>query len=199
MGSLGGLMALADGRADLAGCHLWDTESQEYNLPFVRRILPGKKVRVVTLTHRHIGLILAAGNPHGIQRITDLQRPEVRLANRQSGSGTRVWLDQALARHGITPARVNGYTNEFDTHSAIAQTIADKQADVGIGLESAAGALGLDFIFQTKERYDLVALDQEEAQPDLRALLSWLKTPAAHTFINQYQGYDPRQSGQEVC
>ena len=89
-GSLGGLMALASGQAELAGCHLWDQESDTYNLPFIHRFLPGQTTAVVTLAHRRLGLIVAPGNPLGVHTLADLTRPGVKFVNRQSGSGTRV-------------------------------------------------------------------------------------------------------------
>ena len=97
-GSLGGLMALADGRADLAGCHLWDPETDSYNIPYIRKFFPGKRMLAVRLAERRIGLILPAGNPKNIQTLADLTRPGVRFVNRQLGSGTRVWLDAVLRR-----------------------------------------------------------------------------------------------------
>src|SRR5512146_300031 len=81
-GSLGGLEALAEGRADLAGCHLWDAESDSYNLPFVRRLLPGKEALVVTLAYRRLGLIVLPGNPRHLRRVQDLASPGVRFVNR---------------------------------------------------------------------------------------------------------------------
>ncbi len=107
-GSLGGLIALAGGQADLAGCHLWDDETDTYNLPFVRRLLPGKRVALATLAHRRLGLIVPGGNPAGIQGLADLARPGVRFVNRQPGSGTRVWLDVALKKAGLASSRFRG-------------------------------------------------------------------------------------------
>ena len=86
-GSLGGLIALAEGKADLAGSHLWDAESDAYNAPFVRRLLPGRRVALLTLARRRLGLIVPPGNPAGLAGVADLARPGVRIVNRGRGHG----------------------------------------------------------------------------------------------------------------
>jgi putative molybdopterin biosynthesis protein len=194
-GSLGGLIALSEGKADLAGCHLWDAESDSYNLPFIRRLLPGKAVSVITLAHRRIGLILAPGNPLHIAGIDDLARPGVRFINRQSGSGTRVWLDAHLARLGLLPGQIQGYKDECQTHSAAARVVAEGNADASLGLESAARAYGLAFIFLNLERYDLVMLAEMEKHPTIQVLVSWMRSPQGKAFIEQRPGYDSRETG----
>lgn len=197
-GSLGGLMALAEGRADLAGCHLWDAESDLYNVPFVRRLLPGKEVILVTLAHRRLGLIVPPGNPLDLRQVADLARPGVRFINRQSGSGTRVWLDAMLARQSIPAAAINGYGDERSTHSEVARAVAEGMADVGLGLETAAVAYGLNFIFLVRERYDLVALAETAKCDPLRLLLDWLTTPAAKQFIAGFAGYENSETGARI-
>ncbi|HJW89110.1 MAG TPA: substrate-binding domain-containing protein [Anaerolineales bacterium] len=195
-GSLGGLIALAEGRADLAGCHLWDEESDEYNLPFVRRLLPGKRMAVVTLANRRLGLILPPGNPGDIHSLADLARPGLRFINRQSGSGTRVWLDISLRRLGIETERIAGYESEKLTHSAVAQAVAENGAEAGIGLEAAALSYGLDFLFLTHERYDLVAPEALMETSPMAALVEWLSTPAARQVIEDLGGYEAGSTGQ---
>jgi len=194
-GSLGGLIALAEGRADLAGSHLWDEESDRYNLPYIRRLLPGKRIAVITLANRRLGLILPPGNPDGIQSLADLARPGLRFVNRQSGSGTRVWLDIALRRLGIDAARIASYDTEKMTHSAVAQAVAENQADAGIGFEGAAISYGLDFLFLTHERYDLVVPQAVMETPPMAALAAWLTLPSTHQVIENLGGYDAGPTG----
>jgi molybdate-binding protein/DNA-binding transcriptional regulator YhcF (GntR family) len=195
-GSLGGLIALAEGKADLAGCHLWDEESGLYNTPFIRRLLPGKRMAVVTLASRRLGLILPPGNPAEIQGLADLARPGLRFTNRQSGSGTRVWLDIALRRLGIDSGRIAGYESEKMTHSAVAQAVAEDEADAGIGLEGAALSYGLDFLFLTYDRYDLVVPEAMMETPAMAALVAWLNRPATRQVIESLGGYDAGSTGQ---
>lgn len=195
-GSLGGLIALAEGKADLAGCHLWDEESDTYNLPFVRRLLPGKRVALVTLAHRRLGLIVASGNPLQIGGLPDLARPGLRFVNRQSGSGTRVWLDSRLKQVSVRTDSIQGYADEKITHSAVAQAVAEDLADAGIGLEAAALSFGLEFVFLTHERYDLAVPETCLQQPALQALLAWLRSPATRQEIEQLGGYGTGQTGE---
>ena len=196
-GSMEGLMSLAQGKTELAGCHLWDPETSTYNLPYIHKFLPGRPVKVVTLAHRRIGLIVAPGNPLTIKTLADLVRPEVRFVNRQNGSGTRVWLDQRLNVEGIDPAKISGYEVEKKTHSEIARMIAEGKVDTGIGLEAAAKAFGLDFIFLTRERYDLVAMQPDASRPPVSDFLAWLKTDPAREFIQQFYGYETSMTGEE--
>jgi putative molybdopterin biosynthesis protein len=196
VGSLGGLIALAEGKADLAGCHLWDAESDTYNLPFIQRLLPGKDVTVVTLAHRRIGLMLPAGNPKDIHALSDLAQTGVRFVNRQPGSGTRVWLDASLANLRVPTQQINGYTDERLTHSDVARAVAEGQADVGLGLETAADAYGLDFIYLNEEQYDLVFLNEVAQRLDVQAFIAWLQSDTAKQFIGQHPGYDSQYSGQ---
>jgi putative molybdopterin biosynthesis protein len=195
-GSLGGLIALAEGKADLAGSHLWDEENDCYNTPFVRRLLPGKRVAVITLARRRLGLILAPGNPLGIESVPDLAKPGLRFVNRQPGSGTRVWMDMALRRHDLEPSQIAGYETEKMTHSAVAQAVAENTADAGLGLEGAALSYGLDFLFLTHEQYDLIALEAVLETPALAALVSWLKTPSTRQAIEKLGGYETSETGQ---
>jgi molybdate-binding protein/DNA-binding transcriptional regulator YhcF (GntR family) len=194
-GSLGGLIALAEKKADLAGCHLWDDKSDTYNEPFVRKLLPGQKVALLTLAHRRVGLILPPGNPLGISGLTDLARSGIRFVNRQQGSGTRVWLDAQIHRAGIDPFNISGYQDEKMTHSEVARAISKEQADVGLGVETAALSFGLDFKLLTTERYDLVIPSEKWELESVQALKRWLDTSQAKAAINNMGGYDTKETG----
>jgi molybdate-binding protein/DNA-binding transcriptional regulator YhcF (GntR family) len=193
-GSLGGLMALAAGDADVAGCHLWDEETRTYNDSFVRRVLPGRRVALVTLAQRQVGLVTAPGDPLMVRTLSDLRRPGVRFVNRQPGSGTRVWLDVQLRKAGISPSDINGYDQEAGTHSEVAQRVAESQADTGVALEGVALAYGLDFVPLTLETYDLAVPGPE--RPETAGLLSWLASPAAAAAIAAFGGYLADATGQ---
>ncbi len=195
-GSLRGLIALAEGKADLAGCHLWDAETDEYNRPFVRRLLPGRRAALVTLAQRQIGLMAAPGNPLQLQGVTDLARPGVRFVNRQPGSGTRIWLDAVLRRAGISGAGIEGYHTEKLTHTDVAQMVAEGHADVGLGLAAAARVYGLDFIPLTQERYELVALAGQAESLALQRLWDWLKSPPARQILAGLGGYEAAACGE---
>ena len=155
VGSLRGLELLERGWAQLAGCHLLHPSGQ-YNLPFMGPRLRAQATAVVSLAWRTQGLMVAPGNPLGIASLSDLRRPEVRLVNRNPGSGTRLLLDQELARLGINPREVQGYDHEVGSHLEVALAVRRGEADVGLGIQAVAELVGLEFIPLRSERYDLV-------------------------------------------
>jgi len=195
VGSLGGLIALARNGADIAGCHLWDADTGTYNLPYVRRLLPGQRVALLTLAQRRLGLIVPHGNPGKIAGLADLAREGLRFINRQRGAGTRVWLDAHLGRMGIKPEQIEGYELEVRTHLEVAGAVAEGNADVGVGVEAAALAYGLDFVLLTTERYDLVVPVGVWDLPAIQALARWLSTEEAKAAIVDVGGYDVAQTG----
>ncbi len=197
-GSLGGLIAMARGEADLAGCHLWDEQSGTYNIPYVRRVLPGRKVAIFTLVYRRLGLIVAPDNPLHIERIEDLSRSDVRFINRQEGSGTRVWLDAHLRSLGISPEEVKGYDTIEITHTSVAKAVAEGHADVGLGIQAAATAYGLDFVQLTREEYDLVIDQKAWKTKGVQALLALARTTEFHDAVEAMGGYDTRDTGKET-
>ena len=194
-GSLGGLIALAGKNADLAGCHLWDENTDTYNEPYVYKLLPGQKVALLTLAHRRVGLILASGNPLALRGLQDLVRPDIRFVNRQQGSGTRVWLDAQLRRADIDPRNIDGFQDEKMTHSEVARAVSMGQADIGLGVETAALSFGLDFELLTTERYDLVIPFENWEMISIQALKNWLDTPEAKAAITSLGGYDTTETG----
>jgi molybdopterin molybdotransferase/putative molybdopterin biosynthesis protein len=156
VGSMGGLVALKRGEAHLAGTHLLDEETGEYNVPFIRRILGDAKVVLMNLVYRQQGLIVPNGNPKGIRDFQNLVRHDVTFINRQRGAGTRLLTDKYLRELDISPGDVRGYDREEYTHMGVASAVLTGIADAGMGILAAARALGLDFIPLAKERYDLV-------------------------------------------
>ncbi len=198
VGSLGGLVALSRGEAHLAGSHLLDPESGEYNLKYVRRMLPDIPVKIIVLVGRQQGLMVAKGNPKNIQSLQDLTRETVSYVNRQSGAGTRVLLDYHLRLLGISPAMVKGYQQEEYTHLAVAASIASGRADCGLGIAAAAQALGLDFIPLYQERYDLIIPQRYYEDILLQPLLELLSDRNFKNTVASMAGYNIEQMGQEI-
>ncbi|MBI2962770.1 MAG: molybdopterin biosynthesis protein [Deltaproteobacteria bacterium] len=195
VGSIAGLVALGRGEAHLAGCHLLDPASGDYNLADVRRLLPAGAVRVVNLVRRRQGLIVAAGNPRRITRLEDLVRPDVRYVNRQPGAGTRVLLDFRLARLGLSAADVRGYEREEFTHMGVAVAVKSGIADAGLGIQQAAAALGLDFVPIDTEDYDLVLLEEFAAGALGRLLIDTIRSADFAAAVSTLAGYDTSRSG----
>jgi molybdate-binding protein/DNA-binding transcriptional regulator YhcF (GntR family) len=194
-GSLGGLIALQENRAHLAGIHLLDEETGEYNYPYIRHILPGREMAIIHLAYRVQGLMFAKTNPKQIQGIEDLRRREITFINRQEGSGTRVLLDLELRKCGILPADVNGYENELDTHVAVATSIARGEADCGLGIQGAASACDLGFIPLFRERYDLVIPDEHFRSTLLFPLINMISSSEFRNAISHVEGYDIAEIG----
>lgn len=198
IGSLEGLVALREESAQMAGCHLLDAETGEYNLPYVRHFFPDKPVQVYTLAHREQGLLVAAGNPHQIRSLQDLERRDVRLINRNRGSGTRIWLDRQIHSLGLEPEQILGYDSEARTHTAVADAISQGKADVGIGLQAAALSSGLDFIPLFQERYDLV-LPQESLENSVTQILfDHLNSKQFRQAAGSLGGYDTSHTGERL-
>lgn len=195
VGSQGGLVALRRGEAHLAGSHLLDPETGEYNLRYIHQYLPGTAVTVVALVGREQGLIVRRGNPKGIRSLEDLTRPEITFINRQRGAGTRVLLDYHLAQLQVSPQVIRGYNQEEYTHLAVAAAVASGRADCGLGIAAAAQALDLDFIPLFQERYDLV-IPQEHFESDLLApLLDLLHQNPFRKAVAALPGYDVSPMG----
>ena len=197
VGSLGGLMALARNEAEVAGIHLWDEAADTYNDPFVRRLLPGRRVALLTLAYRSLGLITPLGNPQGLQTLADLAQPQVRLVNRQSGSGTRVWLDAQLKALGMPSESIRGYSDSEElTHLAVAQAVDQGEATAGVGIYAAASAYGLDFVPLTEERYDLVLLESVWRSSPAQALVEAARSSRFKEAVFALGGYDTSDTGQ---
>jgi len=175
VGSMGGLMALKRGEAHAAPTHLLDEETGEYNISFIKRLLPDRKITLINMAYREQGLILKKGNPKKIKTFEDLARPEVRFINRQAGSGTRLLLDKHLKELKIDPSKVNGYRKEEYTHMAVASAVLTDAADCGLGVLSAARALGLDFIPVARERYDIATPTEFLDLPQIKAVLDIIR------------------------
>ncbi len=194
-GSLAGLMTLADGKADIAGSHLWDRETETYNLPVLKSLFPGEKLALITMAYRRIGWLIRQGNPRNFQSIADLTRSDIRFVNRHAGSGTRVLLDALLSKNQIEPGAIAGYENQKTNHAEIALEISEGKADVGLGLEAAAKAYDLDFVFENLERYELIVREKTFHSQPVQDLLTWLKSDKCRQVLINLGGYETKSCG----
>jgi putative molybdopterin biosynthesis protein len=199
VGSMGGLIAIRRGEAHLAGSHLLDPQSGEYNLSYIRQYLPGVPVRVIALVGRQQGLLVPRGNPKGIRSLQDLIRKDVSFANRQRGAGTRVLLDYYLEREALSREEIQGYEQEEYTHLAVAAAVSSGKADCGLGIAAAAQALDLDFIALFDERYDLVIPQVYYSDPLLAPLLEVLASTDFRQAVAKLPGYDTEVMGKIIA
>jgi len=194
-GSMGGILALKQGMTHLATSHLLDVQSGEYNFPYIRRILPDLDLVVVNMAYRQQGLMVSKGNPKDIRGVKDLIRKDVHYINRQKGSGTRVLLDYLLGRCNINPDDIQGYHQEEFTHLMVASAVANKRADAGLGIYSAARAFHLDFIPLIKERYDFIIPEKYFHSARIKKVLEIIKTNHFKEQAAGLGGYDLSQCG----
>ncbi len=199
IGSLAGLETLRQRRTHLAGIHLLDPVTEEYNIPFLQEHSPGFETVVVHFLDREQGLILANGNPHGILGIDDVCKSGVRFVNRQKGSGTRLLLDQFLQKSGVVPDHIQGYDHCVTTHTEVATAIRHGLADVGLGLRAAAMAFGLDFIPLKKERFDLVMPKMLFYTEPVQELLDTARSSRFKERVCQLGGYDVQDTGSVIA
>ncbi|MFQ5990610.1 MAG: substrate-binding domain-containing protein [Candidatus Methylomirabilales bacterium] len=193
-GSTAGLIAIRDGVADVALAHLLDPLTGEYNLPYVRELLPSGAVAVL-LFYRELGLVVRSGNPMGIRAVADLARPGLRIINRQQGSGTRLYFDQELAHLGIDPHNIQGYESHVATHLEVGLKVLRGEADVGVATRTAARLLDLDYSPLTQERFDILIAKDRFFSPGVQALLDIVGSREFRARVDALEGYDTSESG----
>jgi putative molybdopterin biosynthesis protein len=196
VGSMGGLMALKRGECHLSPIHLLNEETGEYNISWLRQIFPGETPVLIKGVGRVQGLMAARGNPLGIKGLADLSR--CRYINRQRGAGTRLLLDYLLRREGISPESIAGYDREAATHMAVAAAVQSGGADAGMGIASAAAAMGLDFIPLGEEEYDFACLPRFLELVPVRIFLETLRSAAFKKRLGELGGYTWERCG-ELC
>ncbi|MDF9407153.1 helix-turn-helix transcriptional regulator [Pelotomaculum isophthalicicum JI] len=197
VGSLDGLLALYRGTANVVTTHLWDSETGEYNIPYVRRLLPGQYTVVINLVYRYQGFYVSPGNPKNVRDWGDLTNPDVTFINREKGSGTRILLDEQLRNLNIDRRQINGYQNEELSHIAVASSVARGLVDVGLGIEKAALQVPeVEFVPLKKERYDIVVYKEDLEKPSFQALLAALNSREFRAEVAGMGGYDISQTGE---
>ncbi|HTY61937.1 MAG TPA: substrate-binding domain-containing protein [Acidobacteriota bacterium] len=198
VGSLAGLVALRNRTCHIAASHLLDTETGEYNSPYIKKQCLGLKVISLNLAHREQGLVLKRGNPLGIKTIKDLAVRKAVFVNRQEGSGTRVLLDYRLKELGIDPLEIAGYSRIAYTHMEVALAVFKGSADAGIAIQAVAKILGLDFVPLATERFDLVIPTEFYSSKAVRAFCDALRSEELKSGITRMGGYETYETGKVV-
>lgn len=196
--SMAALGILAQGGAHVAGAHLLDEESREFNVPFVRSFFPNRSMVVINVARWEEGFVVRPGNPLRIRFVQDVARPNLRFINREAGSGARRLLDRLLAKAGTAPAEVNGYERTAAGHLAVAQAVAMGFVDVGIAMRASSLAHGLDFVPLAEERSDLVLPQELCGDPRVGRMIDALESRAFRRELSSLGGYQLSESGHLV-
>ena len=190
---------LDEGKVHIAGSHLEDPKTGEFNLPYIRKQFPGSDFSVVTFARWEEGLVIARGNPKSIRKVDDLVRRNVRFVNREPGSGSRGLLDKLLGKAGLDAAKIQGYDRIAFGHLAAAYSVMSGEADVCLATRSAAQAFGLDFVALDSERYDLVMRRRTAELPAVKAFLDVLQRATLRRKLEVLAGYDTSETGALVA
>ena len=190
---------LSEGKVHIAGSHLEDHKTGEFNLPFLRKEFPGDDFSVFTFARWEEGLVIASGNPKGVRGIEDLTRKKVTFVNREPGSGSRGLLEKLLQQAGIDGRNIKGYDRIAFGHLAAAYCVVTREADVCLATRSAAQTFGLDFIPLHGERYDLVMRRKTAELPAVKSFLDVLQRATLRRKLEVLAGYDTSETGAMVA
>jgi len=200
IGSYDSLISLYKNKINVASAHLWDSDTNQYNVPYVKRLLPGVPTVIIHLTCRMQGLYVAKGNPKGITTWADFGRDDITMINREHGAGSRVLLDENLKLLGIYGSSIRGYKKENQSHLAVASAVSSGEADVAVGSEKIARQVdNIDFIPLKKERYDLVVKKEDFQTFEIQTMLNIIRSTAFKNEFANIGGYDTSDMGKIVA
>ncbi|MPW24450.1 helix-turn-helix domain-containing protein [Alkalibaculum sp. M08DMB] len=200
IGSYNSLISLYRGDVQVASAHLWDGDTGQYNIPYVKRLLPGIPAVIIHLACRMQGFYVAKGNPKNILTWNDLKRSDITMINREKGAGSRVLVDEHLRILGVYGSEIDGYQREAQSHLTAASTVARGGADVAIGNENNARQVkDIDFIPLQKERYELVVRKEDTSLPQIQAIFKILRSDEFKLEFEGIGGYDIKEMGNIVA
>ncbi|OIK10782.1 hypothetical protein BIV60_20135 [Bacillus sp. MUM 116] len=197
-GSLNSLISMYNGEGDIVSLHLFDGDTGEYNLPYIKKILVSYPFILINLLSRKAGLYVKKGNPLNLISWADLKRDDVKIMNREKGSGARILLDEQLRINKIPFRNIKGYDHEETNHLSVASAVSTGIADVGVGIEKAAKIVGIDFVPLITERYDLVILKTPKSEGLISSVKEILSSRQFQSEINSLGDYDTSQTGKII-
>ena len=199
LGSYNGIYALYQGRVHVATSHLWDGDLDDYNVSYVKKMMPGIPACTMRIGKRWQGFYVQKGNPKGISGWKDLKRPDLSIVNREKGSGTRVLLDEKLRLMGVIGEYIEGYYHECKSHLAVASIVSHGDADLGIGCETGGKNInGIDFIPLQQECYDLIVRMSDVERQPYRTILEIVSSPMFRRDLESIGGYDCQETGKII-
>ncbi|MHB8062541.1 MAG: substrate-binding domain-containing protein, partial [Ruminiclostridium sp.] len=199
MGSYNGIYALYQGRVNVATAHLWDGDTNEYNISYVKKMMPGIPALIIRIGKRKHGFYVQENNPKGITGWSDLKRKDISIVNREKGSGTRVLLDEKLRLMGVIGDYIEGYFRECKSHLSVASTVSRGGADMAIGSEAGCKNIrGIEFIPLQTECYDLIIRLADADKQPYRTILEIIASDAFKMDLHSIGGYDTTETGKII-
>lgn len=197
-GSLNSLISMYNGDGDIVSLHLFDGDTGDYNLPYIKKILVGYPYILINLLSRKAGFYVKKGNPLNLTSWTDLKREDVKIINREKGSGARILLDEQLRINEIPSMNIKGYDHDETNHLSVASAVSTGIADVGVGIEKAAKIVGIDFVPLITEQYDLVILKTPKTERLIKTVKEILSSNQFQSEVNSLGDYDTSQTGKII-
>lgn len=198
-GSYNALYSMYQGQAQIATAHMWDPETDTYNLPYVSKVLPGLNIAVFHLACRKQGFYVPTGNPLKIKSFEDLRRPGLRFVNRELGSGTRILLDCKMQKLGISPQLLKGYTDVVNSHLEAATHVAKGDADFALGNERTSLQLpSIDFVPLQTESYEMFIRTSDMSHPLFSKIIQLIQSKEFQDEVNLMGGYDLTDMGKRL-
>lgn len=197
-GSYNGVLAMYNGDCDIASMHMYDGDTGEYNTSYLKKIFVSHPYIQIHLLTRMAGFYVEKGNPLGIQSFEDITKPDLRIINREKGSGARTLLDEKLRVHEIPRATILGYDDEEKSHLDVASAVAQGHAQLAVGIEKIAKLVNVDFIPLVEESYDIVLFKSPENEQLVETVKSILQSSEFQDEVAALGGYSIQNMGKVI-